>query len=66
MGERIEFQNNVGLHLNVEGLSTSRHHFTGSILTAGRRYSSLYSRYGVNTSSIHFMKARTRRDRLLR
>jgi hypothetical protein len=25
-----------------------------------------YSRYGVSTSSIHFMNARTRRDRLLR
>jgi hypothetical protein len=28
--------------------------------------SSRYSRYGVSTSSIHFMNARTRRDRLLR
>ena len=33
---------------------------------AGRRCSSRYSRYGVSTSSIHFMNARTRRDRLLR
>ncbi len=32
---------------------------------AGRRCSSRYSRYGVSTSSIHFMNARTRRDRLL-
>jgi hypothetical protein len=30
------------------------------------RCSSCYSRYGVSTSSIHFMNARTRRDRLLR
>ena len=34
--------------------------------TGGRRCSSRYSRYGVITSSIHFMNARTRRDRLLR
>ena len=34
--------------------------------TGGRRYSSRYSRYDVSTSSIHFMNARTRRDRLLR
>jgi hypothetical protein len=27
---------------------------------------SRYSKYGVSTSSIHFMNARTRRDRLLR
>jgi hypothetical protein len=33
---------------------------------AGRRCSSRYSRYGVSTFSIHFMNARTRRDRLLR
>ena len=36
------------------------------ISRAGRRCSSRYSRYGVSTSSIHFMNARTRRDRLLR
>ena len=37
-----------------------------SISRAGRRCSSRYSIYGVSTPSIHFMKARTRRDRLLR
>ena len=36
------------------------------ISRAGRKCSSRYSRYGVSTSSIHFMNARTRRDRLLR
>src|SRR6202162_1405964 len=36
------------------------------ISRAGRRCSSRYSRYGVSTPSIHFMNARTRRDRLLR
>ncbi len=33
---------------------------------AGRSGSFRYSRYGVSTPSIHFMNARTRRDRLLR
>jgi hypothetical protein len=37
-----------------------------TISRAGRRRSSRYSRYGLSTSSIHFMNARTRRDRLLR
>jgi hypothetical protein len=45
---------------------TGRHNFRMLILRAGRRCSSRYSRYGVSTSSIHFMNARTRRDRLLR
>jgi hypothetical protein len=35
-------------------------------LGAERRCKSCYSRYGVSTSSIHFMNARVRRDRLLR
>ena len=43
-----------------------RHNFRMLISRAGRRCSSRYSRYGVSTSSIHFMNARTRRDRLLR
>ena len=45
---------------------TGRHNFRMLISRAGRRCSSRYSRYGVSTSSIHFMNARTRRDRLLR
>jgi hypothetical protein len=43
-----------------------RHNFRMLISRAGRRCSSRYSRYGVSTSPIHFMNARTRRDRLLR
>ena len=45
---------------------TGRHNFGMLISRAGRRCSSRYSRYGVSTSSIHCMNARTRRDRLLR
>ena len=45
---------------------TAGHNFSMLISRAGRRCSSRYSRYGVSTSSIHFMNARTRRDRLLR
>ena len=48
------------------GPPTGRHNFRMLISRAGRRCSSHYSRYGVSTSSIHFMNARTRRDRLLR
>jgi hypothetical protein len=48
------------------GPPTGRHNFRMLISRAGRRCSSRYSRYGVSTSSIHFMNARTRRDRLLR
>jgi len=48
------------------GPPTGRHDFRMLISRAGRRCSSRYSRYGVSTSSIHFMNARTRRDRLLR
>ena len=44
---------------------TGRHNFRMLISRAGRG-SVRYSRYGVSTSSIHFMNARTRRDRLLR
>ena len=55
----------------TQGAGTSepaahRHNFRMSISRAGRSCSSRYSRYGVSTSSIHFMNARTRRDRLLR
>ena len=46
--------------------AANRHNFRMLISRAGRKYSSRYSRYGVSTSSIHFMNARTRRDRLLR
>ncbi len=46
--------------------AAQRHKFRMLISRAGRRCSSRYSRYGVSTSSIHFMNARTRRDRLLR
>ncbi len=45
---------------------TGRHNVRMLISMAGRKCSSRYSRYGVSTSSIHFMNARTRRDRLLR
>jgi hypothetical protein len=45
---------------------TGTHNFRMLISRAGRRCSARYSRYGVSTSSIHFMNARTRRDRLLR
>lgn len=38
----------------------------GLLISAQLTGSPRYSRYGVSTSSIHFMKARTRRDRLLR
>ena len=48
------------------GPPTGRHSFRMLISRAGRRCSSRYSRYGISTSSIHFMNARTRRDRLLR
>jgi hypothetical protein len=48
------------------GPSAGRHNFRMLIPRAGRRCSSCYSRYGVITPSIHFMNARTRRDRLLR
>src|SRR4029077_9215338 len=39
-----------------------------TIATAAHRHNfrTLISRYGVSTSSIHFMNARTRRERLLR
>jgi hypothetical protein len=48
------------------GPPTGRHNFRMLTSRAGRRCSSRYSRCGVSTSSIHFMNARTRRDRLLR
>ena len=48
------------------GPPTGRHNFRVLISRAGRRRSTRYSRYGVSTPSIHFMNARTRRDRLLR
>jgi hypothetical protein len=48
------------------GPPAGRDNFRMLISRAGRRCSSRYSRYGVNTSSIHFMNTRTRRDRLLR
>ncbi len=43
-----------------------RHKFRMLISRAGRSGSFRYSRWGASTSSIHFMNARTRRDRLLR
>ena len=46
--------------------TADRHNLRMLISRAGRNCSSRYSRCGVSTSSIHFMNARTRRDRLLR
>ena len=60
------FQCRILLDRRAAGPPTARHNFRMLISRAGRRCSSRYSRYGVSTSSIHFMNARTRRDRLLR
>jgi len=67
----VGLQRSPGSVLHSVGLPgrrrpTGRHNFRMLISRAERRCSSRYSRYGVNTSSIHFMNARTRRDRLLR
>jgi hypothetical protein len=48
------------------GPPTGGHNVRMLTSTAGRTCPCRYSRYGVNTSSIHFMNARTRRDKLLR
>jgi hypothetical protein len=48
------------------GPPIARHNLRVLILRARQRCSSRYSRYGVSTSSIHFINTRTRRDRLLR